>query len=44
MSRIDVHMLSIRAAADPRLEYRGPLEGRGPLVKNRWSWPNKRAR
>jgi hypothetical protein len=35
MSRIDVHMLCFRAAADPRYEYRGPLKGRGPQVNNR---------
>jgi hypothetical protein len=35
MSSIDVHTLCVRAAADPRHKYRGPLEGRGPQVKNR---------
>jgi hypothetical protein len=35
MSCIDVHMLCSWATADPRYEYRGPLEGRGPQVKNR---------
>jgi hypothetical protein len=35
MSCIDVHMLCFRAAADSRYEYREPLEGRGPQVKNR---------